>query len=62
MKGAKPNGSLCVMPVVSSAKPMEDGVKPSQAVGKVKKKVSGGGEEEWYIWLENGCSEYTTIK
>jgi hypothetical protein len=37
MNGAKPYGAVCVMPVVSSAKPMEDGVKPSKAVGKVKK-------------------------
>ena len=43
------------MPVVSSAEPMEDGVKPSQAEQGQEEGV--GGEEERSIWLENGCSE-----
>jgi hypothetical protein len=50
VKGAKPNGSVCVMPGVSSAKPMEDVVKPSQAVGKVKKKVWGEKKNGLFGW------------
>ena len=35
------NHLLCVMPVMSSAKLVENGAKPSQTVGKARKRVWG---------------------
>ena len=37
--GTSSNHLMCVMPVMSSAKPVENGAKPSQTVGKARKRV-----------------------